>query len=129
MINSRKKQKGFTLVELLIVIAIIAVLAAVVTPVALNSIAQSKATAIIAEARSIQTADLTYYVSNDSYAAKIEDLSAYIDVSNSRNAVYTIADRELTITVNEARVFALLDEDDFFVQDDGLTVVLASKNE
>lgn len=129
MINSRKKQKGFTLVELLIVVAIIAVLAAVVTPVALNSIAQSKATAIIAEARSIQTADLTYYVSNDSYAAKIEDLSAYIDVSNSRNAVYTIADRELTITVNEARVFALLDEDDFFVQDDGLTVVLASKNE
>ncbi|MFH5836239.1 type II secretion system protein [Proteiniclasticum sp. C24MP] len=65
MIKLRKKQKGFTLVELLIVIAIIAVLAAVVTPVALSAINDSKATAVLAEIKSVETADLTYYVQNN----------------------------------------------------------------
>lgn len=61
MIKIAKKQKGFTLVELLIVIAIIAVLAAVIAPVAVGALEKSKATAVVANVKSLQTAELTHY--------------------------------------------------------------------
>jgi prepilin-type N-terminal cleavage/methylation domain-containing protein len=66
MIKITKKQKGFTLVELLIVIAIIAVLAAVIAPVAVGALEKSKATAVVANVKSLQTAELTYYADNGS---------------------------------------------------------------
>jgi len=67
MKKTMKKQKGFTLVELLIVTAIIAVLATIVTPAALGAIEKSKATAALADIRAYQTATLTYYVSEGEY--------------------------------------------------------------
>jgi prepilin-type N-terminal cleavage/methylation domain-containing protein len=67
MKKTMKKQKGFTLVELLIVTAIIAVLATIVTPAALGAIEKSKATAALADIRAYQTATLTHYVSEGAY--------------------------------------------------------------
>lgn len=67
MKKTMKKQRGFTLVELLIVTAIIAVLATIVTPAALSAIEKSKATAALADIRAYQTATLTYYVSEGAY--------------------------------------------------------------
>ncbi|MBW8383519.1 MAG: type II secretion system GspH family protein [Youngiibacter sp.] len=67
MKKTMKRQKGFTLVELLIVTAIIAVLATIVTPAALSAIEKSKATAALADIRAYQTATLTYYVSEGEY--------------------------------------------------------------
>lgn len=74
MKKTMKKQRGFTLVELLIVTAIIAVLATIVTPAALSAIEKSKATAALADIRAYQTATLTYYVSEGKYPdqAKLE---------------------------------------------------------
>ena len=107
MINLRKKQKGFTLVELLIVIAIIAVLAAVVTPVALGAINDSKATAVYAEIKAIETADLTHYVQKGSIAANITDLELYgIETATTKNAEYalsgTYGERKLTVKVSDS---------------------------
>ncbi|MBP1920573.1 type IV pilin protein [Youngiibacter multivorans] len=72
MKKTMKKQKGFTLVELLIVTAIIAVLATIVTPAALGAIEKSKATAALADIRAYQTATLTYYVSEGKYPTQIQ---------------------------------------------------------
>lgn len=72
MKKTMKKQRGFTLVELLIVTAIIAVLATIVTPAALSAIEKSKATAALADIRAYQTATLTYYVSEGEYPDQTE---------------------------------------------------------
>jgi len=112
MIKLRKKQKGFTLVELLIVIAIIAVLAAVVTPVTLSAINKSKATAVYAEMKSLETADLTHYVQNGEYFEdtagfanfEINGVSFVADVFTSKNGTYTItanADGKRVITATD----------------------------
>lgn len=48
-----KKRKGFTLIEMVVVIAIIAIIAGIAIPQALKAINKSKATADIANAKSI----------------------------------------------------------------------------
>lgn len=104
MIKLRKKQKGFTLVELLIVIAIIAVLAAMVTPVALSAINDSKATAVYAEIKSIETAYLTAKISEDPTEFKDLELNGVETDGNSKNAEYSIttSDGKVSLGVNVA---------------------------
>lgn len=58
--NLRKKKKGFTLIELMAVIAIIAILAAVLVPTVTGYINRSKKTAIITECRTVMNAIETY---------------------------------------------------------------------
>ena len=54
-------RRDFTLVELVVVIAIIAILAAIVTPNAFRAIEKSKCARAIQEAKTIKTAALSYY--------------------------------------------------------------------
>ena len=58
--NLKKKKKGFTLIELMAVIAIIAILAAVLVPTVTGYINRSKKTAIITECRAVMNAIETY---------------------------------------------------------------------
>ncbi|MGJ8454140.1 type II secretion system protein [Pseudothermotoga sp. U03pept] len=53
-------RKGFTLIELLIVLAVIAALMAIVTPIALNAVAQAKATQVASNFRNIKSAVESY---------------------------------------------------------------------
>jgi prepilin-type N-terminal cleavage/methylation domain-containing protein len=53
-------RKGFTLIELLIVLAVIAALMAVVTPIALNAVAQAQATQVASNFRNIKSAIESY---------------------------------------------------------------------
>ena len=52
--------RGFTLIELLIVLAVIAALLAIVTPIALNAVAQAKATQVASNFRSLKSAVESY---------------------------------------------------------------------
>ncbi|NMB42038.1 MAG: prepilin-type N-terminal cleavage/methylation domain-containing protein [Firmicutes bacterium] len=56
-----ENNKGFTLVELLTVVAIIAILVAVVAPNLFRAIEKSKVTAVVADYMNIKTATLAYY--------------------------------------------------------------------
>ena len=58
--NLKKKKKGFTLIELMAVIAIIAILAAVLVPTVTGYINRAKNTAIISQVRSAVNAIETY---------------------------------------------------------------------
>ncbi|MDO6354206.1 prepilin-type N-terminal cleavage/methylation domain-containing protein [Caloramator sp. CAR-1] len=49
----KRKKKGFTLIEMIVVLAIIAILAGIAVPQALNSINKSKSTADIANAKAL----------------------------------------------------------------------------
>jgi len=64
---SRKKyqQQGFTLVELIVVIAIISVLAAVIAPSAFRAIEKAKCSRAIAESKVVKTAAFAYYTDTD----------------------------------------------------------------
>ena len=58
--NLKKKKKGFTLIELMAVIAIIAILAAVLVPTVTGYINRSKKTAIVSQVRSVISAVETH---------------------------------------------------------------------
>lgn len=63
------RQKAFTLIELLIVVAIIAILAAIAVPNFLEAQVRSKTSRVKADQRSLATAIEAYYVDNNSYPA------------------------------------------------------------
>ena len=56
----RNMVRGFTLIELLIVLAVIAALLAIVTPIALNAVAQAKATQVASNFRNLKSAVESY---------------------------------------------------------------------
>lgn len=67
---------GFTLIELLIVLAVIAALLAIVTPVALNAVAQAKATQVASNLRNIRAAVESYVMIEKATPTNINDLAS-----------------------------------------------------
>lgn len=67
MSNLIRKQKGFTLVELMIVIVIIGVLAAVAVPIYTNNVTKAKMSEADAALGSVRTQLRVYYGENGSY--------------------------------------------------------------
>ncbi len=65
----RRAQRGFTLIELMIVVAIIAVLASILIPNFLNARAQAQTSACMANLNQIATAAELYYSDHNFYPA------------------------------------------------------------
>ena len=67
--KSKKNNKGFTLVELLVVIAIIGILAIVAVPALFKNIEKGKVADLEADISAIRSATLSYYADNSAYPA------------------------------------------------------------
>lgn len=81
-LKSKKKKKGFTLIELVAVLAIIAILSAAFVPKVGNYITEAKKVAVLNEAKTVVTAyeAVSHKISTDENDTKISTL---INLSNS----------------------------------------------
>jgi prepilin-type N-terminal cleavage/methylation domain-containing protein len=68
-------KKGFTLIELMIVVAIIAIIAAIAIPNLLRSRMQSNESAAVGNLRTIVGAETAYQAANYMYTAAFDDLT------------------------------------------------------
>lgn len=89
-----KNERGFTIMELLVVIVIIGVLAAIGVPAYNNMTTRARQTACQANRRTLQTAVGMYHADTGNYPAAIADLAPYLDNATSikcpSNGNYTI---------------------------------------
>jgi type IV pilus assembly protein PilA len=86
--NMKKAQQGFTLIELMIVVAIIGILAAIAIPQYQNYVARTQVTRIVGELSSLKTAVEERMMRNDGTTA-ISDLG-YTTSTLSNNAAVTM---------------------------------------
>lgn len=70
-----KKHAGFTLIELMIVVAIIAIIAAIAIPNLLRSRMQSNESAAIGNLRTVTGAEVAFHAANSAYAQAFADLT------------------------------------------------------
>lgn len=83
--RERERQRGFTLIELMIVVAIIAILAGILIPNFVNARAQAQTAACESNLRQIATALELYYADNQVYPPSG---SAVPDTLKGANGVY-----------------------------------------
>lgn len=89
-IRALKEKKGFTLVELIVVLVILAILAALLVPALTGYIDRANNEKIIAETRQAVMAAQT--IASEEYANNVKDLSAGTSVnSNGSSVTYTSA--------------------------------------
>jgi general secretion pathway protein G len=100
-----KREKGFSLIELLIVVAIIGIIAAIAVPQLMNAMDRGRQRRSMADMRNIATAGGTMRVDTGSYPLVLADLSAngYMQVTPANDGwgtpyVYVGAADTYTIT-------------------------------
>lgn len=89
--HSFKRSSGFTLIELMIVVAIIGILAAIAVPAYSNYVLKGKRSDAKAELLKVQIAQEKYRASNVSYGTLIQIGSSAASTYTSPGGYYTIA--------------------------------------
>jgi prepilin-type N-terminal cleavage/methylation domain-containing protein len=84
-----RTEKGFTFVELMVVLAIIAILAAVSIPAYFNYVMRSRQSKAIGELMAIKAAEEQYFVENGAFTTTIGLLRGYASAGTFASAKYT----------------------------------------
>jgi type IV pilus assembly protein PilA len=79
----RNKQKGFSLIELLIVVAIILIIAAIAIPNLLRSKIAANQASAVASLRTLNTSSALFYTNYQAYPSKIADMATGTTVSST----------------------------------------------
>lgn len=89
-----REQKGFTLVELIVVVAILGILAVIVTPRVLQAMEQARDNSALAFGKEIQLAMERYYVQEGNYPSD-KDLESYDNLVTLLDDYVTIDRKKL----------------------------------
>ena len=100
-LNKMKDQKGFTLIELMIVIAIIGILAAIAIPQFSAYRKRSYNAASQADLRNAATAQEAYFVDNQIYSAAI------VDLIGASYGLYTSQNVDVSIVISNASGYTM----------------------
>lgn len=103
LMRLRKKDKGFTLIELMIVVAIIGILAAIAIPNFLRYQAKTKQSEAKTNLGSIFTSQVTYFGENDTYAGAIGAGSLGWAPEGTTRYAYSVTTATITLFSAEAR--------------------------
>lgn len=79
----RDKRRGFSLIELLIVVAIILIIAAIAIPNLLRSRMASNESSAVASIRTLNTSSMTYFITYGSYPSALASLGPAATPSSS----------------------------------------------
>jgi general secretion pathway protein G len=79
--KQRNSEDGFTLVELLVVLGIIAMLAALVAPQVIRHLGQARSETAFAQLKNLERALELYYLDNAQYRSKEDGLAALVAAS------------------------------------------------
>ncbi len=113
-----KNKKGFTLVELMVVVIIVGILAAVAVPLYRSNLKRAMSSEGVALVGSIRTAERVYYAEHNKYTATAADLGG-IDLTGNKYfstapALTSVDATHFTATVtgsgDAAAVTAAIDE-------------------
>ncbi len=105
-------KKGFTLVELLIVMAVIAALMAVATPMALNAVRTARASQVAQNLNALKTSVEQYFFSEKKVPTKIADLKNYVSNFDSISGSYRLRYKDGLSTTGNATVVVVYDGKD-----------------
>lgn len=134
-----QSRAGFTLVELMIVVIIVGILAAVAVPLYRRNTRKAMASEALALAGSVRTAQRVYYAEHSAYAAlaDIDELVASKDFEDNKyftdkpaiggggGDTYTVTVTAPTGSDAEGLVVTMNESGAYTVEDDG-TVIMAS---
>jgi type IV pilus assembly protein PilA len=122
------RKQGFTLIELMIVVAIIAIIAAIAIPSLLNARKAGNEASAISSCRTITTVNEQYRTRFGSYADSLDRLftQGYIDkvlgskAKSGYNFVYASTDKNLWSCTADPQVAAKTGDRGFFVDQTGV---------
>jgi general secretion pathway protein G len=77
-LNARRRKSGFTLIEILVVVVILAILAAVVVPNVIHKIGEGRISAAISDISSFKTALQLYSVDTGQFPTQDQGLNALV---------------------------------------------------
>lgn len=100
----RNNQKGFTLIELMIVVAIIGILAAIAIPNYLSYTCKAKQTEAKSNLGAIATCEEAYNAEFDSYSTSMDDIG--FDTKGDTRYTYTAVESGTTYTATATETVA-----------------------